>query len=113
MLYHYRVHEILRVVDGDTVDVMIDLGFDTFTKQRIRLWGVDAPEVRTRDLEEKARGQESKLWLEHKLATGQITIETKKDKKGSFGRMLGIFFVDDRNINYQMIDEGFATEYTK
>ena len=91
-MYEYRC-EIVRVVDGDTVDVNIDLGFDTWIhKERIRLKGIDAPETRTRDLEEKKAGLYAKGVVEGFLPVGSTQVlKTTKDKSGKFGRTLGDF----------------------
>tara|TARA_R100001163_G_scaffold1405_1_gene2207 strand:+ start:86 stop:514 length:429 start_codon:yes stop_codon:yes gene_type:complete len=110
MMYEYNC-EILRVVDGDTVDVSIDLGFDISYKSRVRLYGIDTPESRTRDKDEKARGLMSKEYLIDELSKGQVVIKTHKDKKGKFGRVLGEMYVGDRNINLMMVDDFLAVEY--
>jgi|TARA_R100000329_G_scaffold137292_1_gene118349 micrococcal nuclease len=109
-MYEYNC-EILRVVDGDTVDVSIDLGFDISYKSRVRLYGIDTPESRTRDKDEKARGLMSKEYLIDELSKGQVVIKTHKDKKGKFGRVLGEMYVGDRNINLMMVDGFLAVEY--
>ena len=92
-MYEYRF-KVNRVVDGDTVDGTIDLGFGIFTKKRIRLSGINAPETRTRDKEEKARGKEAKQRLRQLLLHGQkqaegLVITTTLDKTGKYGRVLG------------------------
>lgn len=96
-MYEYRC-EILRVVDGDTVDVDIDLGFGVkYAKQRIRLYGIDTPESRTRDLEEKKYGIMAKEYVEAYMPVGsKQVIVTQKDDKGKFGRILGMFKVFDK-----------------
>ena len=109
-MYEYNC-EILRVVDGDTVDVSIDLGFDISYKSRVRLYGIDTPESRTRDKDEKARGLMSKEYLIDELSKGQVVIKTHKDKKGKFGRVLGEMYVGDRNVNMMMVDDFLAVEY--
>ena len=100
---------IVRVVDGDTVDALVDLGFDTWKKVRIRMHGMNAPESRTRDLEEKARGIAAKVRLEEHLESGQFTLQSMG--VGKFGRCLGILYVNDVNINKTLITEGHAVEY--
>jgi len=114
-LYQYRVKEILKVVDGDTVDVIIDLGFDVFLEKRVRMAGVNAPESRTRDLEEKAKGLKTKAWLIEKFNTDeQIIIETSLDNQyGKFGRVLGTFYIGDAllSVNLEMLTEGLARPY--
>tara|TARA_R110002110_G_scaffold375984_1_gene585788 strand:+ start:70 stop:504 length:435 start_codon:yes stop_codon:yes gene_type:complete len=109
-MYEYNC-EIKRVVDGDTVDVIIDLGFDIFYKSRVRLYGIDTPESRTRNKDEKVRGLMSKQYLINELEKGQVVIKTHKDKKGKFGRVLGEMYVGDKNINLMMVDDHMAVEY--
>jgi micrococcal nuclease len=109
-MYEYNC-EIKRVVDGDTVDVIIDLGFDIFYKSRVRLYGIDTPESRTRNKDEKVRGLMSKQYLIDELEKGQVVIKTYKDKKGKFGRVLGEMYVGDKNINLMMVDDHMAVEY--
>ena len=111
-MYEYRV-EVIKVVDGDTVDVNIDLGFGVWLKkQRIRLFGIDAPESRTRDLDEKRYGLMAKDYLKDRLADGAI-LKTRLDKKGKYGRILGEFLsLDDKtNINELMILKHHAVSY--
>ena len=114
-LYQYKVKEILKVVDGDTVDVIIDLGFDVFLEKRVRMAGVNAPESRTRNLEEKAKGLKTKAWLIEKFNTEkQIIIETSLDNQyGKFGRVLGTFYVGNSlmSVNLEMLVEGLAKPY--
>jgi|TARA_R100000152_G_C6732107_1_gene156661 micrococcal nuclease len=109
-MYEYKC-EIDRVVDGDTVDVIIDCGFSIFHKARVRMYGIDTPESRTRDKDEKARGLMSKDFLVKELSKGDVVIKTKKDKKGKFGRILGELYVDDININQMMIHGFYAVAY--
>ena len=109
-MYEYKVKEIVKVVDGDTIDVIIDLGFGLFKKERCRVAGIDAPESRTRDLEEKRYGLEAKEWLIDKLTTeDDITIKTEKD--GKYGRMLGWISINNVCINSLMIEQGYAWSY--
>lgn len=103
--------EVKRVVDGDTVDVLIDCGFSIFHKARVRMFGIDTPESRTRDKDEKARGLLSKQFLVDELSKGDVVIKTKKDKKGKFGRILGELYVNDININQMMIHSFHAVAY--
>ena len=110
MKYYYAV-EILRVVDGDTVDVRIDLGFDVWHKCRVRLMGINAPESRTRDKEEKVRGLAAKEWLSKEFYDAVDPIEMQSHGKGKFGRILGEIFINGVNINKQMVEEGHAVEY--
>ena len=110
-MFEYKC-KIVRVVDGDTVDVDIDLGFGVWLqKQRIRLYGIDTPESRTRDLEEKKYGLAAKDFLAKWLSGGGITIKTHKDAKGKFGRILGELWCFDVNVNQKMIDEHHAVKY--
>ena len=117
-MYEYRT-KVVRVVDGDTVDVDIDLGFGVWLrKERVRLYGVDTPESRTRDKEEKKYGLAAKDFLVSKLGDSPI-LKTTKDGKGKFGRILGDFVVEDGYGGYKngslatkiLIDEGFAVKY--
>ena len=110
-MFEYKC-EVIKVVDGDTVDVNIDVGFSIFHKARVRMYGMDTPESRTRDLDEKARGLISKQFILDKVANAkEIIIKTQKDGKGKFGRVLGKIFIDGENINQSMIDQSLAVEY--
>jgi len=117
--YNFRVVEINRVLDGDTIDVTIDLGFDLFKKERVRVAGVDTPEKRTRDLEEKALGYDATNWLKEKLegavaGDDDLVIRTELvGGVGKYGRLLGWLYIGDADVslNEQMIDEGYAWEY--
>ena len=117
--YNFRVVKINRVVDGDTIDVTIDLGFDLMKKERVRVAGVDTPEKRTRDLEEKALGIDATNWLKGKLDSAikgddELTIRTElKGGVGKYGRLLGWLYVgtSDLSLNEEMITEGYAWEY--
>ena len=92
-MYEYNA-QVLRVVDGDTVDVLIDCGFSTFRKERVRLYGINAPESRTRDKEEKKRGLAAKERLDQLITNteGKIVVKTELDKKGKYGRILGVIW---------------------
>ena len=117
--YNFRVTEINRVVDGDTIDVTIDLGFDLYKKERVRVAGIDTPEKRTRNLEEKALGIDATNWLKEKLAqaiTGddELTIRTElSGGVGKYGRLLGWLYIGDGDVslNEEMIKQGYAWEY--
>jgi len=111
--YIYRVKQVLKVVDGDTIDVDIDLGFDISLTKRVRLAGVDTPESRTTDLKEKTLGLEVKEWLKKNLdGKKNILIKTElPDSTEKYGRILGRLFVDDVCLNDRMISEGYAWEY--
>ena len=107
-MYTYKA-KLDRVVDGDTVDAHIDLGFDISVHKRIRLAGIDSPESRTRDLEEKAKGLASKDRLTDLLKDGEFILESKE--VGKYGRVLGVLKVDETNINETLVEEGYAVEY--
>ena len=117
-MYEYRAH-IIKVVDGDTVDVDIDLGFDIWKlNERVRLHGVDTPESRTRDHIEKVFGKEASRIVENFLPVGsRQTLETLKDKAGKFGRTLGKFIIFDpkqdreTTINEFLIENNYAVNY--
>ena len=111
-MYEYSC-TVKRVVDGDTVDVILDLGFDIFHKCRVRLYGIDTPESRTRNLDEKARGKMSGSFLKKSVEEGEkVIIQTKlKDSKGKYGRVLGEVVVDNKNINKLMIKKNLAVAY--
>ena len=111
-MYEYKV-SITKVVDGDTVDVDIDLGFGmTYKKQRVRLMGIDTPESRTRDLVEKLFGKASKKHLKEILSNAEMLTLVSHDK-GKFGRILGELFHSDNevSINQQMIHDHHAVAY--
>ena len=107
-MYTYKA-KLDRVVDGDTIDAHINLGFDITIHKRIRLAGIDTPESRTRDLEEKARGLASKDRLVELLGEGSFILESKE--VGKYGRELGTLHVEDVNVNETLVEEGFAVEY--
>ena len=117
--YNFRVTEINKVLDGDTIDVTIDLGFDLYKKERVRIAGVDTPEKRTRNLEEKALGIDATNWLKDKLegavaGDDDLVIRTELDGGvGKYGRLLGWLYIGDSNLslNEQMITEGYAWSY--
>ena len=117
--YNFRVTQIDKVLDGDTIDVTIDLGFDLYKKERVRIAGVDTPEKRTRDLEEKALGIDATNWLKGKLeetiaGDDELSIRTElKGGVGKYGRLLGWLYIGDSDVslNEQMIDEGYAWCY--
>ena len=117
--YNFRVTEINKVVDGDTIDVTIDLGFDLYKKERVRIAGVDTPEKRTRDLEEKELGIDATNWMKENLegaidGDDELTIRTElKGGVGKYGRLLGWLYVGDEEIslNELMIQEGYAWAY--
>ena len=117
--YNFRVTQIDKVLDGDTIDVTIDLGFDLYKKERVRIAGVDTPEKRTRNLEEKELGIHATNWLKDKLdgaiaGDDELTIRTELvGGVGKYGRLLGWLYIGDSvlSLNEQMITEGYAWEY--
>ena len=110
-MYEYNC-TVTRVVDGDTIDVILDLGFSIFHKCRVRLYGIDTPESRTRDKDEKARGLLAKSYIVDKVeSTENIIIRTKKDAKGKFGRILGELIVDNTNLHEAMISKHLGVAY--
>ena len=111
-MYEYSC-KVEKVVDGDTCDVILDLGFDILYKSRVRLYGIDTPESRTRNKDEKARGKMAKAFLEDAINNGNtVVIQTKlKDSRGKFGRVLGDVVVDGVNINQSMVDNHHAVKY--
>ena len=117
-MYEYRGKEIKKVVDGDTVDVVLDLGFNIFHSCRVRMAGIDTPESRTRDLDEKARGKLAKEFLknwvtEYENNKKNIVIKTKKEKaKGKFGRVLGELWGEGVNVNEDMMESYHAVPYS-
>jgi micrococcal nuclease len=114
-MYQYFVKEVKTVVDGDTIDVVIDLGFNILYAQRVRLAGIDTPESRTTDKAEKALGLEAKDYLKKKLAAAKtIVIRTEKlDSSEKYGRILGWVYLDGsgESVNNQMIEDGYAWGY--
>lgn len=114
--YIYRIKSVLKVVDGDTIDADIDLGFDISLTKRIRLAGVDTPESRTTDTKEKALGLEVKEWLKERLKFAKdIIIKTElPDSTEKYGRIIGHLYIngEETSINNQMINEGYAWEYS-
>ena len=113
--YIYRVRQVHKVVDGDTIDVDIDLGFDVSLAKRVRLAGIDTPESRTKDTYEKKLGLESKDWLKHRLEFAKdIIIKTElPDSTEKYGRILGWLYINNEtsSLNEQMIQGGYAWSY--
>ena len=114
-MFEYKCN-LVKVIDGDTVDVDIDLGFGVWLrKQRIRLYGIDTPESRTRDKVEKVYGLAAKEFLVDMLSTGDMSIKTYKDSKGKFGRILGELFVKtsvgELSINQSLVENNHAVRY--
>ena len=111
-MYEYNC-KVVKVVDGDTVDVDIDLGFGVWLrKQRVRLVGIDTPESRTKDLQEKKYGLAAKEFLTKWVTSGGVTLKTFKVKRGKFGRILGELWCFNTNVNEKMIEEHHAVRYT-
>jgi micrococcal nuclease len=115
IMFEYRIKQVLKVVDGDTVDVDIDLGFSISYSQRLRLAGIDTPESRTKDKFEKTLGLESKEYLRSRLKDSEfILVKTEKpDSTEKYGRILGWIYVngETKSLNEQMIEDGYAWVY--
>ena len=109
-MYTYKA-KVVRVVDGDTIDALIDLGFDIHKKIRIRMVGMNAPESRTRDLEEKKRGLAAKARLKEILKENKNKFTLESHGVGKYGRCLAIIKIGDKSVNQQLIEEGHAVEY--
>ena len=112
-MYQYKIKKINRVIDGDTVDLDIDLGFSITITHRVRLKDIDAAETRTKDLEEKAEGIKARLWLEKELSReGEWIIDTYREDK--YGRILGTLYLvgDPVTVNERMLNEEIAKPYT-
>jgi micrococcal nuclease len=114
-MYEYRVKQVLKVVDGDTIDVVIDLGFDISYTSRVRLAGIDTPESRTTDAREKILGLEVKEYLKKALdGATDIVIRTEKvDSSEKYGRILGWLFVNKQtgSLNTELVNKGYAWSY--
>ena len=111
-MYNYKIKKINKVVDGDTVDLDIDLGFGLTITQRVRLKGINAAETRTLDLQEKAKGLVAKEWLKNELSKqGEWSIQTFKEDK--YVRILGTLHYsnDSISVNQKMLNEGIANPY--
>lgn len=103
-MYQYRA-DLIRVVDGDTLHLDVDLGFDIKRKDTFRLYGLNCPEMNT------AAGEEARDWLVQKLTEGALIITTRKDKREKYGRYLVTLWIDNENVNLQMIEAGHAVPY--
>ena len=114
-MYEYRVKQVLKIVDGDTIDVVIDLGFDISFTSRVRLAGIDTPESRTTDAREKILGVEVKEYLKKALeGATDIVIRTEKvDSSEKYGRILGWLFVNKQtgSLNMELVNKGYAWSY--
>ena len=111
-MYEYKC-EVTRVVDGDTIDCVLDLGFSILHKCRVRLYGIDTPESRTRDLDEKARGKLASKFLQESIDDGdEIVLRSElKDSKGKYGRVLASIVVDGLDVNQAMVAQNLAVKY--
>lgn len=111
-MYEYEA-VITNVVDGDTLDARVDLGFDIGVDMRFRLFGIDTPEVRTKDLEEKQRGIDAKVYVEEMCLNKRVIIRSKKDKRGKYGRYLAEILLPDSllTLNQLLLKEGHAEPY--
>ena len=112
-MYTYKA-QVTRVVDGDTIDVDIDLGFGmVYKKQRVRMMAIDTPESRTRDLEEKFYGKESKYFLQDLIQSVEDKVTLISHEKGKFGRILGEIFIEgeEKSVNQLMVDDHHAVPY--
>jgi len=114
-MYEYKVLDIVSIYDGDTMKVILDLGFSITSKQTLRLYGINAPEMRGDD---KVNGAVSRDWLRNKIYNhidngGTVIVRTFKDKSGKYGRLLARVYLDNEelSLNEQMIVEGLAIEY--
>lgn len=108
-MFTYAVKKVVKVIDGDTVDVVLDLGFNVAITQRIRVRNINSAETRTKDLEEKTQGLAAKAFAEDWFSQGNIVVKTYKDDK--YGRMLGDFFREEENFAESAILGGFAVPY--
>ena len=109
-MYQYNA-TVINVVDGDTIDVSVDLGFDTSLTMRLRLLGINTPETRTKNLEEKARGLAAKERVKQLIENKKVVIHTEKDSTEKYGRYLATVFIDDIDVNQLLIKEGHAVVY--
>ena len=111
-MYEYAC-TVERVVDGDTIDVILDLGFSVSYSSRVRLYGIDTPESRTRNKDEKARGKLAAAFLQNAINTAeQVVIRTElKDSRGKYGRVLGTVVCDGIDINKTMVEQYYAVAY--
>lgn len=113
VMYTYKA-KLIRVVDGDTIDAEIDLGFDTIVRKRIRLYGINTPDTKTKDLSEKDKGLAAKQRLTE-LLSNEFVVETILNKRGKYGRVLGVVYAMDNktkiNINETLVAEGHAIKY--
>jgi len=115
-MYEYRA-KVIRVIDGDTLKVDIDLGFTLHIQQTVRLYGINCPETRTKDVKEKEKGLMAKYWIEQLLLNKEIIIQTKLEKNtkefDSFGRVLATIIYNEVNINEDMVKRGYAKRFLR
>ena len=113
MLYTYKVSRIHSVYDGDTCTLDIDLGMNIIRKkEKVRLYGIDTPELRGVSDEEKERGRQARDWLYEQLDEAkEVLIRTYKDKEGKYGRLLGELLADGKNLNKALVEQGMAKKY--
>jgi len=115
-MYEYKCQEVKKVVDGDTLDIVLNLGFNVLHSVRVRMAGIDTPESRTRDLDEKATGKLAKAflkdWLSQENEKKKIVVRTFKKTKGKFGRVIAEIWVNDVNVNEDMIECYHAVPYS-
>ena len=111
-MYEYKIEKVIKVVDGDTVDVLIDLGFKTFLKKRIRIYGINTPETRTRDKKEKELGLRAKERVKE-ILTNNKKLVIKSHGQGKFGRVLGEIYFSEKKVDLGqlLVSEGHAKEY--
>ena len=111
-MYEYRIKKVVKVVDGDTLDLEIDLGFSLTKKERCRVAGIDTPECRTRDREEKQYGMAAKVYMAGMLKNA-TNLRVKTEKDGKYGRMLGWIYCDEyeESLNERMVMDGYAWSY--
>jgi endonuclease YncB( thermonuclease family) len=111
LLFNYRVKELTKIVDGDTIDVILDVGFDILYGVRIRLQGIDTPEKRTSDPIEKVFGYAATKRLTELITDKNLVISTELDGRGKFGRVLGTIYANGTNVNELMVFEHYAVAY--
>tara|TARA_R110002072_G_scaffold271290_1_gene431274 strand:+ start:340 stop:675 length:336 start_codon:yes stop_codon:yes gene_type:complete len=109
-MYKYQAL-CVKIIDGDTIDAFVDLGFDLWIRKRIRLFGIDTPETRTKDLKEKQKGIAAKGFLKQTLEKNNYEFILLSHGVGKYGRCLGELFIDDINVNKLLIKEGHAKKY--
>ena len=109
-LYFYNA-EVTRIVDGDTIDVIIDLGFNIWIKERLRLYGLNTPETRTTDAEEKEKGLKAKKYVENQINSNSGMVQIQSFGKGKYGRVLAEVWVGKSNLNEALISNGHAEIY--